>query len=123
MNATITLAWWYYVVVLLGFWASAYLGIRLYKSRVAADLAELQRWRLAWSLHYRWLCVRPEARLVLENLKAHADGQAYDISWPPKESGPWDVGGLREVLFRHEEMATARIESKLGAAWCGPAPS
>jgi hypothetical protein len=64
-----------------------------------AELARLERWERAWQEHDKWLALSsPEAELVLRNLKAHVDGKALNVCWPPSKSGPWEISRLREVL-------------------------
>ena len=80
------------------------------KNRLADTEEALQRWRLAWSEHDRWLALAsPEIELVLRNLKAQADGKALDVCWPPSATGPWSHAQLREVL---EARAAAAPQAK-----------
>jgi hypothetical protein len=67
-----------------------------------SELSELERWKVAWAAHDRWLaCSFPAIELALRNLRQQAEGKhPMDCSWPPSQHGPWAVDRLREVLHR-----------------------
>lgn len=87
------------------------------KGRKDANLTNvrLARYRLKIDLYDRWLAEFPVIVLVLQNLKADAEGEGLDTSFPPSSSGPWAVEGLRNVLRKINAAHTMSAKSNKGA--------
>lgn len=97
---------WILIGLLLG-WAEW--GNRLHRVN-AIDMPELYRWRASWEAHYGALAEYGQARLVLVNLKAHAEGSEFCLKWPPTSKGPWNTMGLRETLRQGEGITWGDLE-------------
>lgn len=65
------------------------------------EMAELERWRLAWWLHRQWLGTFKNVTVVLESIKSQADGLANE-----------DMPKLRSML-----MDANRIPDSIGRPW------
>jgi hypothetical protein len=71
------------------------------------EMNELNLWRTKSIEYRRWLSEFPDIRMAMDNMMAEINQiEHINVSYPPDNTGPWDVAGLREKLRdQHNTLA------------------